>query len=122
MNPSTIAVILNPASGAGKTRKLIPPVTNALTRLARPFSLHVTSRAGEAPDVARRAAAPIRPPVPATLGLSAGSVSWIRLAGPVRATQLRTRAPVASASKPMKCAGVWSASIVIRLAAGWMRC
>ena len=30
--------------------------------------------------------------------------------------------PVASASKPMKCAGVCSASIRTRLSAGWMRC
>ena len=29
--------------------------------------------------------------------------------------------PVASASKPMKCAGVSSESILMRLAAGWMR-
>ena len=54
MDPSAVAVILNPASGAGKTLKLVPRVTKALQRLERPFHLHLTTRAGEAPDVAKQ--------------------------------------------------------------------
>ncbi|MEA2582399.1 MAG: diacylglycerol kinase [Thermomicrobiales bacterium] len=54
MNPSTVAVILNPASGAGKTLKLVPQVTRALQQVGRPFNLHLTTRAGEAPEVARQ--------------------------------------------------------------------
>ncbi|HKG25987.1 MAG TPA: diacylglycerol kinase family protein, partial [Thermomicrobiales bacterium] len=54
MASSDIAVILNPASGAGKTLKLVPRVTEALKQLKRPFNLHLTTRAGEAPDVARQ--------------------------------------------------------------------
>lgn len=52
MNPSTVAVILNPAAGAGKTLKLLPRVSSALQALGRPYHLHVTTRAGEAPEVA----------------------------------------------------------------------
>jgi YegS/Rv2252/BmrU family lipid kinase len=54
VDPSTVAVILNPASGAGKTLKLVPRVTKALQDQGRPFDLHLTSRAGEAPEVARQ--------------------------------------------------------------------
>lgn len=54
MDPTTIAAILNPASGAGKTAKLIPKVTELLKSTGRPYELHVTVRAGEAPDVARK--------------------------------------------------------------------
>jgi diacylglycerol kinase (ATP) len=54
VDPSAIAVILNPASGAGKTRKLVPRVTKALQAVGRPFHLHLTTRAGEAPEVAKR--------------------------------------------------------------------
>jgi diacylglycerol kinase (ATP) len=53
VDPSTVAVILNPASGAGKTLKLVPRVTKALQDQGRPFTIHLTTRAGEAPDVAR---------------------------------------------------------------------
>ncbi len=53
MDPSTVAVILNPASGAGKTLKLVPQVMNALNAQGRSFKLHLTSRRGEATDVAR---------------------------------------------------------------------
>lgn len=48
-----VAVILNPASGAGKTRKLIPIVSAVLDGLGRPYQIHLTTRANEAPDVAR---------------------------------------------------------------------
>jgi diacylglycerol kinase (ATP) len=51
---SAIAVILNPASGAGKTLHLVPKVTAALERLGRPYRLHLTARANEAPEVARQ--------------------------------------------------------------------
>jgi YegS/Rv2252/BmrU family lipid kinase len=54
VDPTTIAAILNPASGAGKTAKLLPKVTELLQRSGRPFELHVTTRAGEAPGVAKR--------------------------------------------------------------------
>ena len=54
MDPSTVAVILNPASGAGKTLKLVPQVMKALNAQGRPFKLHLTSRRGEATDVARQ--------------------------------------------------------------------
>jgi YegS/Rv2252/BmrU family lipid kinase len=54
VDPTSIAVILNPVSGAGKTLKLVPSVTAALQRLSRPFHLHLTTRAGEAPDVAKQ--------------------------------------------------------------------
>lgn len=53
MDSSTVGVILNPASGAGKTLKLVPQVMKALQVQGRPFNLHVTTRAGEAPEVAR---------------------------------------------------------------------
>ncbi len=56
MDPSTVAVILNPAAGAGKTLKLLPRVSAALQALGRPYHLHVTTRAGEAPEVARQLA------------------------------------------------------------------
>jgi YegS/Rv2252/BmrU family lipid kinase len=54
VDPTTIAAILNPASGAGKTAKLIPKITELLKGSGRPHELHITSRAGEAPDVAKR--------------------------------------------------------------------
>jgi diacylglycerol kinase (ATP) len=54
VSSATIAVVLNPVSGAGKTLKLLPTVTEALQRLDRPFHLHVTTHAGEAPGVAQR--------------------------------------------------------------------
>jgi diacylglycerol kinase (ATP) len=54
VDPTTIAVILNPASGAGKTKKLVPIVTEALKQTRRPFQLYLTTRAGEAPEVAQR--------------------------------------------------------------------
>lgn len=56
MDPSTVAVILNPAAGAGKTLKLLPRVSAALQALGKPYHLHVTTRAGEAPEVARQLA------------------------------------------------------------------
>jgi YegS/Rv2252/BmrU family lipid kinase len=54
VDPSTVAVILNPASGAGKTLKLVPRVMEALRAQGRPFDLHLTSRPGEGTDVARQ--------------------------------------------------------------------
>jgi YegS/Rv2252/BmrU family lipid kinase len=54
VDPATVAVILNPASGAGKTLKLVPRVMDALNAQGRPFKLHLTSRRGEATDVARQ--------------------------------------------------------------------
>jgi len=53
VEPNTVAVILNPAAGAGKTLRLLPKVTSALKSLDRPYKLHVTTRAGEALDVAQ---------------------------------------------------------------------
>jgi diacylglycerol kinase (ATP) len=56
VDQSTVAVILNPAAGAGKTLKLLPRVSAALQKLGRPYHLHVTTRPGEAPEVARQMA------------------------------------------------------------------
>jgi diacylglycerol kinase (ATP) len=54
VDPSTVAVILNPASGAGKTLKLVPRVLKVLNAQGRPFDLHLTSRPGEGTDAARK--------------------------------------------------------------------
>ncbi|MGH2533757.1 MAG: diacylglycerol/lipid kinase family protein [Thermomicrobiales bacterium] len=49
-----IAVILNPASGGGKTLRLLPKVSAALQTMSRPHAIHVTTGPNEAPDVAQR--------------------------------------------------------------------
>jgi diacylglycerol kinase (ATP) len=57
VNDTTIGVILNPASAAGKTIKLLPVVVASLEHSGRRFDIHVTSRAGEAPGVVGEMAA-----------------------------------------------------------------
>ncbi|MGH2560743.1 MAG: diacylglycerol/lipid kinase family protein [Thermomicrobiales bacterium] len=49
-----IAVILNPASGGGKTLRLLPKVSAALQSMGRPHAMHVTTGPNEAPEVAKR--------------------------------------------------------------------
>lgn len=51
VNDTTIGVILNPASAAGKTIKALPTIAASLERSGRSFDIFVTSRAGEAPGV-----------------------------------------------------------------------
>jgi diacylglycerol kinase (ATP) len=57
VNDTTIGVILNPASAAGKTIKLLPVIAASLERSGRKFDIHVTNRAGEAPGVVAELAA-----------------------------------------------------------------
>jgi YegS/Rv2252/BmrU family lipid kinase len=49
-----IAVILNPASGGGKTLRLLPKVSAALQAMGRPHTIHVTTGPNDAPGVAQR--------------------------------------------------------------------
>lgn len=49
-----IAVILNPASGGGKTIRLLPKITAELQAMGRPHSIHVTTGPNDAPEVASR--------------------------------------------------------------------
>lgn len=49
-----IGVILNPASGGGRTIRLLPRVSAALQAMERPHAIHVTTGPGEAIGVAQR--------------------------------------------------------------------
>ena len=47
MEPNTIAVVLNPAAGGGKTLKALPKVHLALQSLGRPYQVYLTTAAGD---------------------------------------------------------------------------
>jgi YegS/Rv2252/BmrU family lipid kinase len=51
---STIAVVLNPVAGGGKGLGLLPRINTELTKLKRPYQIHVTTAPGDALATARR--------------------------------------------------------------------
>ena len=54
MEPNTIAVVLNPVAGGGKTLTALPKVHEALKSLDRPYHIHLTERAGDGRVAAKR--------------------------------------------------------------------
>lgn len=56
MEPNTIAVVLNPVAGGGKTLTALPRVHEALKTLGRPYHIHLTERAGDGRVAAKRLA------------------------------------------------------------------
>lgn len=56
MQPNTVAVVLNPKAGGGKTLAVLPRVHDTLRALDRPYHIHVTERAGDGRVAAARLA------------------------------------------------------------------
>lgn len=54
MEPNTVAVVLNPNAGNGKTLAVLPKVHEALKSLDRPYHIHLTERAGDGEVAAKR--------------------------------------------------------------------
>lgn len=54
LDSSTVAVVLNPTAGGGKALGLLPRINTELTKLKRPYEIHVTSAPGDALATARR--------------------------------------------------------------------
>lgn len=57
MDEGSIAVVVNPAAGGGKTLKAVPKVHAALQSLGRPYHLHLSTAAGDCRASAARLAA-----------------------------------------------------------------
>ncbi|MCC6793394.1 MAG: hypothetical protein IT336_17045, partial [Thermomicrobiales bacterium] len=57
MEPNSIAVVLNPNAGSGKTLAVLPKVHAVLKELGRPYHIHLTERAGDGEVAAKRFAA-----------------------------------------------------------------
>jgi YegS/Rv2252/BmrU family lipid kinase len=54
IDPATIAVVLNPTAGGGKALGLLPKINAELTKLNRPYHIHVTKSPGDGLATARR--------------------------------------------------------------------
>jgi diacylglycerol kinase (ATP) len=54
MDPQTIAVVMNPTAGGGKTLKSLPNVHAALQATGRPYHIHMTTASGDGREAATR--------------------------------------------------------------------
>ncbi|MGI8477047.1 MAG: diacylglycerol/lipid kinase family protein [Thermomicrobiales bacterium] len=54
MDPRTIAVVLNPDAGGGRTLRVLPKINAELQKLGRPYHIHVTKAPGDAIPIAKR--------------------------------------------------------------------
>src|SRR5258708_1359464 len=54
IDPTTIAVVLNPTAGGGKTLGLLTKINAELQKIGRPYHIHVTKAPGDAQATARR--------------------------------------------------------------------
>jgi YegS/Rv2252/BmrU family lipid kinase len=54
LDTESIAIVLNPAAGGGRTVKALPVINNTLMALGRPFNIHVTTSGDDAREAAGR--------------------------------------------------------------------